>query len=94
MDGDLRVEPGLLRDRAAELDLVARSLATVSSDGLSVPAPEWSSGVASACLAGAVSAGLGTAAARVAHSAGLLREAAGAYEDADLRAAHRLHRVS
>ncbi|SNS86922.1 hypothetical protein SAMN05421812_102133 [Asanoa hainanensis] len=92
MDGDLRVDPGLLRDRAAELDLVAFALA-VGRDDLCVPAPEWSSGIALASLAGDVSSALGAVAARVAGSGGLLRDAARSYEEADLRAAIRLHRV-
>lgn len=92
MDGDLRVDPGLLRDRAIELDLVARALAVGGAE-LSVPAPSWSSGVALACLAGDVATALGAAAARVARSGDLLREAARSYEEADLRAATRLHRV-
>jgi hypothetical protein len=92
VDGDLRVEPDLLRGRAAELELVARALAT--GDGLCLPEPSWSSaGVALAALSGVVSSALGTVAARVADSGGLLREAARSYEDADLRAARRLHRV-
>ena len=92
MDGDLHVDPGLLRDRATELELVARALA-VGSDDLRVAAPGWSSGSALAGLADGVSAALGSAAARVARSGGLLREAARSYEEADLRAAIRLHRV-
>jgi hypothetical protein len=94
MDGDLRVEPGLLRDRATELEAVARALAGEGMLGLSVPAPGWSAGVALAGLAGGVSTALGAAATRIAHSGGLLRAAASAYENADLRAAHRLHRIS
>jgi len=92
VDGDLRVDPALLRDRATELELVARALA-VGGDDLCVPAPSWSSGSALAGLADGVSAALGSAAARAAHSGGLLREAARSYEEADLRAAIRLHRV-
>ncbi|GAA1871763.1 hypothetical protein [Asanoa iriomotensis] len=90
MDGDLSVEPGLLRDRAVELELVARGLAAGLGSDLCVPAPDWSSGTSLAELSGAVASSLGAAAARVAHSGGLLREAAGAYEDADVRAARRL----
>ncbi|GIF72926.1 hypothetical protein [Asanoa siamensis] len=94
MDGDLRVDPGLLRDRAGDLDSVARALASVvGGSDLIVPAPSWAAGAALVGLAGAVSAELGAAAGRVAHSGGLLREAAQSYEDADLRAARRLHRV-
>jgi hypothetical protein len=92
MDGDLRVDPNLLRDRAAELSMVARALATGGSD-LCVAAPDWSAGVGLAGLASAVSSALGSAAARVAHSGELLRSAAAGYEDADRRAAIRLHRV-
>ncbi|MEV4533606.1 hypothetical protein AB0J82_07225 [Asanoa sp. NPDC049518] len=92
MDGDLRVDPGLLRDRATELDLVARALAC-GPDDLCVPAPDWAAGASLAGLAGEVSSALGAAAARVAHSGGLLRDAARSYEEADLRAAIRLHRV-
>jgi hypothetical protein len=92
VDGDLRVDPGLLRDRATELEFVARALAE-GEDGLSVPAPDWSSGRALTELAGAVSSSLGAAATRVARSGGLLREAATSYEEADLRAAGRLRRV-
>jgi len=92
VDGDLRVDPGLLRDRAAELDLVARAL-PVFGDDLCVPAPTWSAGAALAGLAGDVSTALGSAAARVARTGELLREAARSYEEADLRAAIRLRRV-
>ncbi|MEV4618700.1 hypothetical protein AB0J74_08355 [Asanoa sp. NPDC049573] len=92
MDGDLRVDPDLLRDRAAELSQVARALAT-GGFGLSVAAADWSAGVGLAGLASAVSSALGSAAAGVAHSGDLLRAAAAGYEDADRRAASRLHRV-
>ncbi|GIF65840.1 hypothetical protein Ais01nite_38750 [Asanoa ishikariensis] len=92
MDGDLRVDPGLLRDRATELDLVARALA-VGRDDLCVPALEWSAGAALSGLTRDASSALGAAAARVARSGGLLRDAARSYEEADLRAAIRLHRV-
>ena len=93
MDGDLRVDPGLLRDRATELDLVAQALAVGGREDLSVSAPSWRSGVTLPALAGEVSTALSSAAARVARSGDLLREAARSYEEADLRAAIRLHRV-
>jgi hypothetical protein len=92
MDGDLRVDPDLLRDRAAELSLAARALATGGFD-LGVDAPQWSAGAALAVLGSTVSSALGSQAARVAHSGDLLRSAATGYEDADRRAALRLHRV-
>jgi hypothetical protein len=92
MDGDLLVDPDLLRDRAAELSLVARALVT-GGFGLCVDAPDWAAGVGLAGLASTVSSALGSVAARVAHSGDLLRSAATGYEDADRRAAIRLHRV-
>lgn len=91
MDGELRVDPTALRDRASELDATARSLASGAGGGFA--APEWSAGRALETLDSAVSAGLGVVAGRVAHSAALLREAATAYESADERAAARLWQV-
>ncbi|MDG4821153.1 hypothetical protein O7635_04695 [Asanoa sp. WMMD1127] len=93
MDGDLRVEPGLLRARAGELELVASALASVSAQVCAAADPSFVAGRALVVLSDAVSGALGSAAARVARSGGLLREAALSYEDADSRAAHRLRRV-
>ena len=92
MDGELRVQPDLLRDRAVELEWIARALAS-GVDGLAVDAPGWAAGTGSVALESAVGAGLGAVGGRVAGSAGLLREAASAYEEADDRAAGRLRRV-
>jgi hypothetical protein len=93
MDGDLRVDPAQLCDRAAELELVARALAGAVGDDLDPAVADWPVGVTLTGLVSAVSGGLGGAAARLAHSGALLREAAAGYLSADQRAATRLRRV-
>ena len=88
------VDVEALRARAADLDRTARSLASgVHGVGPPERAVGWATAAAVTDLAAAVSTALGTVGARVASTAGLVRQAAGAYEAADTRSARRLSRV-
>jgi hypothetical protein len=95
MDGTLiDVDVELLRARAADLDRTARSLAAgVHGVGPPSRAAGWATAAAVTDLAAVVSSALGAVGAQVASAAGLVRQAAGAYEDADTRCARRLARI-
>jgi hypothetical protein len=95
VNSDLSVDADQMRGWATHLEQTARALAegTAGAPGLTVTAPAWATATALRDLESAVSAALGLAAARVARSGRLVRQAAAGYDDADGRAVARLSRV-